>query len=80
MDIQTRKIEFVQEFLKIDNEETLTRLERLLKKEKKSRKLPPINPMSLEELNRRIDKSMIDSKNEKFTETGDLVVEIEKWR
>lgn len=30
MDIQTRKIVFVQEFLKLQNEELLTRLEKLL--------------------------------------------------
>jgi hypothetical protein len=32
MDLQTRKIEFVQKFLKIQNEELITQLENLLKK------------------------------------------------
>ena len=38
MDLQTRKIEFVQEFLKIQSEEAIERLEKLLKKEKKNKK------------------------------------------
>ena len=34
MDLQTRKIEFVQEFLKIQSEEAIGRLEKLLKEKK----------------------------------------------
>ena len=34
MDLQTRKITFVQEFLKIQSEEVIIRLEKLLEKEK----------------------------------------------
>ncbi len=32
MDLQQRKIEFIQEFLKIKSEETILQLEKLLKK------------------------------------------------
>jgi hypothetical protein len=35
--------------------------------------------MSVQELNRRIDKSMEDSKNGRLTEANDLLAEIEKW-
>lgn len=36
-------------------------------------------PMSLEELNERIDKSMDDSKNGRFTSSSELKAEIEEW-
>lgn len=36
--------------------------------------------MSIEELNKRIDKSMEDSKNEKLTKSSDLIAEIKEWK
>lgn len=76
MDIQTRKIEFVQEFLKLTSEEAISRLEQQLKKE---RKRNTVSPMSVGDLNRRIDASLIDSENDKVTEANDLMAEIEEW-
>lgn len=38
MDIQSRKLEFIQDFLKLQNEETLVQLEKLLKKIQKIEK------------------------------------------
>ncbi len=78
MDIQTRKIEFVQEFLKLQNEELLTRLEKLLRSHS-SEKNDDIMPMTIAELNERINKSKEDSVNERLTTTTDLIAEIEKW-
>lgn len=74
MDLQSRKIEFVQEFLKLQNEEAISRLEKVLRKEKKD-----IQPMSVEQFNKRIDKSMQDSKKGRLTKSNDLIAEIEKW-
>lgn len=79
MDLQTRKLEFIREFLKLQNEEVLSRLEKLLKKEKQSDKVDDVDPMTIEELNKRIDKSLEDSKNGKLIEVNDLIAEIEKW-
>nr|MBC7613899.1 hypothetical protein [Pseudopedobacter sp.] len=78
MDIQTRKIEFVQELLKLENEELLTRLENLLHSDH-STKDKEFKPMSVTELNERIDKSMDDSKNNRLTNLTDLIAEIDKW-
>jgi hypothetical protein len=79
MDLQTRKIAFVQEFLSIQNEEIVSRLEKLLKKEKIEIKDKPFKPMSVAELNRRIDQSEQDSINGRLTESKDLLKEIKKW-
>lgn len=78
MDLQSRKIEFVQEFLKLQSEEAISRLEKLLKMEKKWDG-NGLEPMTVKEFNDRIDKSMKDSKNGRLTEVNDLLAEIEKW-
>ena len=79
MDLQTRKISFIQEFLNFQNEEIILRFEKLLKKEKKRITSNNLNPMTLEEFNKRIDKSIDDSVNDRVTESNQLLSEIEKW-
>ena len=59
MNIQNRKTAFVEAFLELENEEIISRFERLLKK-KSIQKLDVISkmkPMSLNEFNNRIDQS-----------------------
>lgn len=79
MDLQTRKITFIQEFLSIQNEEIVTRLENFLKKEKKNDADNEFSPMSIEEFEKRIDQSMDDSKNGRVIDANDLLKEVEKW-
>ena len=77
MDIQTRKIAFVQEFLKLQNEELISRLESLLRADKS--KNDDFKPMTAEELNIRLDKSVNDSENDRLTTSQDLIAEVETW-
>ena len=79
MDLQTRKISFIQEFLNFQNEEIILRFEKLLKKEKKRITSNKLEPMTLEEFNKRIDVSIEDSINDRITESSELLSEIEKW-
>ncbi|RMB63499.1 hypothetical protein EAX61_03685 [Dokdonia sinensis] len=79
MDLQSRKIEFVQEFLKVQSEEVISRLEKLLRKETKSNPNDDFKPMSIEEFNDRIDKSVEDSKNGRLTKATDLKAKIDTW-
>jgi len=79
MDLQTRKISFVQEFLSIQSEEVISRLEKYLKKERTAMEEKAFKPMTIEELNRRIDQSEQDSINGRLTEMNDFLAEIEKW-
>jgi len=79
MDLQSRKISFVQEFLSIQSEEVVSRLEKYLKKEKIAMEEKAFKPMSIAELNRRIDQSEQDSINGRLTEMDDFLAEIEKW-
>jgi len=79
MDLQTRKIEFVQEFLKIQSEEVISQLENLLKNRNKkdADENQFFSPISIEELNNRIDQSENDYKNGKYKTTSQL---IEKYK
>ena len=58
MDLQTRKIDFLQEFLKVKSEEVVLKLEKLLKKESSASTQQDFKPMSAKDFNNRIDKSM----------------------
>lgn len=79
MDLQTRKLEFIREFLKLQNAEAISRLEKLLSIEKAwSRE--DLEPMSVEEFQKRIDTSLADSENGRMTEVNDLLSEIEGWK
>ncbi len=79
MDLQTRKISFVQEFLNIQNEEIILQFEKLLRREKKKISTKELKSMTLEEFNRRIDISLKDSEKGRLTESSKLLSEIEKW-
>jgi len=79
MDLQTRKISFIQEFLNFQSEDIILRFEKLLKKEKKRISGNKLEPITLEEFNERIDVSMADSNNDRVTEANELLSEIEKW-
>ena len=75
MDIQTRKIVFVQEFLKLQSETVISRFEELLKSESDD-----FQPMTMKEFNARIDQSLEDSKNDNVIEATELLKEIKEWR
>ena len=79
MDIQTRKIEFVKDFLKVQSEELISRLENILRKEDFSSNSNEFEPMTIEEFNNRIDTSMEDSKNGRLINVTDLRAKIKEW-
>jgi len=77
MNLEARKIEFIQEFLKLESEETISLLEKILKKEKRMKSEKAFKPMTHEELNKRIDQSESDFRNNKFKSSSEL---LEKYK
>jgi len=73
MNIQGRKIEFIQEFLKIQNENVIEQFEELLRKENCVDSKNQSSPMSVAELNRRIDMSESDFKNGRYKTSNELI-------
>jgi len=72
MDLTTRKLEFIQEFLKLQSEEAVSRFENLLNKEKENISAENIKAMTEAELNARIDQSEENFKNNRFKKSSDL--------
>lgn len=73
MDLQTRKIKFIRDFLNIQDEKLISECESLLyNKEMKS-----LNSISSEELNNRIDQSEDDFKNGRYKTSAQL---LEKYK
>ena len=79
MNLETRKLSFIQEILRIQSEKTISRLETILRKEKTVIEFENVQPMTMKKFNQRIDKSLEDSKNGKLIEINDLISEIDKW-
>lgn len=79
MDIKTRKISFVQEFLRINSEDIVGKLEEVLHSEKKRKFEEGFKPMSMRQFNSLIDQAETDSKNGNLTSASDLKKEIDSW-
>ena len=79
MDLQTRKISFVQEFLRVQNEEIVSGLESFLRKKNAELFETKLTPMSLELFNQDIDNALSDSQEEKIVSANELKKRIKKW-
>lgn len=77
MNIEARKIEFVQEFLKVQNEDVISRLEEILRKGDNTFDERILEPMTAEELNKRIDQSESDFRNNRFKTSSELLSKYE---
>lgn len=75
MTIESRKIEFVQAFLKLQNDEVISQFESLLKKKSTLSKVQDseFKPMSINEFHERIDQAESDFLNKRFKSTTELV-------
>ncbi len=79
MNLQTRKITFVQEFLRLQNEEIISGLEELLRKKKAEQYEKKLKPMSTAQLNSEIEQALIDSKEERVISATELRRKAKKW-
>jgi hypothetical protein len=79
MNIQSRKIQFIQEFLKYTDESALAKFEELLMQEKAKALEKEIYPMTLNDYEQRIAKSFNDVKNNKVKNARSMKNEIATW-
>lgn len=79
MNLETRKLSFIQEFLRLQNEEIVSGLENFLRKRKVEMLENDFKPMGLEQFNKEIDQALDDSKNERIIKASDLKDKIQKW-
>jgi hypothetical protein len=79
MDLEARKISFVQEFLRLQNEEIVSGLEKLLHKRKAELIDHSFKPMTMNQYDLEIDQAMEDSRNGRIIKATDLKAKIQKW-
>ena len=79
MNLQERKIHFVQEFLRINNEMIINKLEKILKLEKKKNYSTSPTPYTEEELEQMIDRAADDSKNNRLKSAHELKEDSKSW-
>jgi hypothetical protein len=79
MNIEARKLSFIQEFLKVENEKVIIALENFFDLTKKELFEDEMKPMSLKQFNEEIDKSLEDEANGRIINVKDLETKVRKW-
>lgn len=79
MDLQLRKIHFIQEFLRLNNEKVIARLEKALDAEKHKLYEKNLSPYTIEELEAMIDESERDLKEKRYVSAKQLKKDIDQW-
>jgi hypothetical protein len=80
MDIQTRKLIFVQEFLRLRNIKLIEKLEKILLEDKAKDYEANLKPLSLDNFNKMIDKSVEDVKQGNVVDARELKESVKKWK
>jgi hypothetical protein len=80
MDLQTRKIHFIQEFLRTANSNILEKFEKMLRQERKKMYENDVKPMTIDEYEKRIDLAIDDYKNNRLSSTKKLKNDIASWK
>jgi len=80
MDIQTRKINFVQEFLRLRNIKLIDKLEKILLEDKAKDYEANLKPLSIDNFNKMIDKSIEDANQGDVVSAQELRESAKKWK
>ncbi len=80
MSIQARKLVFIEEFLRISDENLIAKLEFLLKHEKKNARESSLEPMSLNEFHEMIDQAKLESDKGRVISHHDLKKKVKTWK
>jgi len=80
MDIQTRKINFVQEFLRLRNVKLIEKLEKILLEDKAMHYKANLKPLSIDSFNKMIDNSIEDANQGKVINAKELKESVKKWK
>ncbi len=80
MNIETRKLNLVQEFLRVSDEEVIAKLEQVLRDERNKKLEKELSPMTMEEFYGMIDKAEGDIKAGRVSEARELLKKVDKWK
>ena len=80
MNIQARKLILIEEFLRINDESLIEKLESIIKQEKKSSHDRNLKPMSMSEFHEMIDQAKRDSDASRVISHQDLKKKVKTWK
>ena len=80
MDLQKRKLHFIQDFLKYANNNLLDKFEEILRSEREKAFEKEIKPLTISQYEQRITKAVDDVKNNKAKTAQVMKKEIETWK
>jgi hypothetical protein len=80
MNIQARKLNLIEEFLRISDESIIEKLESFIRIEKKKQYDRELKPMSLNEFHEMIDQAKQDKANGRVVSQEELKKRIKSWK
>lgn len=80
MNIQTRKLGLIEEFIRMNDEDLITKIESLIRQEKKASHERNLKPMSMNEFEEMIDQAKKDSDSGRVITHQDLKKKVRTWK
>ncbi|NLB79637.1 MAG: hypothetical protein GX796_12600 [Clostridiaceae bacterium] len=80
MNIQAKKLELIEEFLRISDENLILKLETFLKNEKKIYRERNLKPMSINEFREMIDTALKDKDTGNVISHEELKEKVKSWK
>jgi len=80
MDIQTKKLKLIEDFLSISDEKLLDKLDHLIKKEKYKSKTENLQPMSMDEFHEMVNEAIEDYEKGNTILQEELEKEVHTWK
>lgn len=80
MNIQARKLVLIEEFLRISDENLITKLETFIKQEKKISRESKLKPMTLNEFHEMIDHAKKDIDQGRVISHQELKEKVKTWK
>jgi hypothetical protein len=80
MNIEARKLNLIEEFLRIDDESLIAKLESFIKQEKKVSHERNLKPMSMNEFHEMIDHAKSDSDAGRVISHQELKRKVKAWK
>lgn len=80
MNIQTRKLNLIEEFLRISDEKLIAKLESLIYGERKVSEGKTIKRMSVKEFHEMIDNAIKDKNNGRVISHDELKKKVKLWK
>ncbi len=79
MDLKTKKINFIKDFIELENEDLVDKLDKVLHSDKFRKYEKELKPMPMKDFLTLIDQAKIDVDSNNITSVDDLEKEVKQW-